>query len=146
MKEGDNVMNGQEYKDFNVLGMNRLRESFFIEEDQIKLASGRPAIQSLSGKWQFFYSQYPETGHDTFYQVDYDTSMWDEMQVPAHWQLNGYGEPHYTNVAYPFAVRPPIIPSENPTGLYKRTFNYDSVTERWFTCVLKEWIVLFMFG
>lgn len=129
MKEGDNVMNGQEYKDFNVLGMNRLRESFFIEEDQIKLASGRPAIQSLSGKWQFFYSQYPETGHDTFYQVDYDTSAWDEMQVPAHWQLNGYGEPHYTNVAYPFAVRPPIIPSENPTGLYKRTFNYDSVTD-----------------
>lgn len=129
MKEGDNVMNGQEYKDFNVLGMNRLRESFFIEEDQIKLASGRPAIQSLSGKWQFFYSQYPETVHDTFYQVDYDTSAWDEMQVPAHWQLNGYGEPHYTNVAYPFAVRPPIIPSENPTGLYKRTFNYDSVTD-----------------
>lgn len=129
MKEGDNVMNGQEYKDFNVLGMNRLKESFFIEEDQIKLASGRPAIQSLSGKWQFFYSQYPETVHDTFYQVDYDTSAWDEMQVPAHWQLNGYGEPHYTNVAYPFAVRPPIIPSENPTGLYKRTFNYDSVTD-----------------
>ena len=129
MKEGDNVMNGQEYKDFNVLGMNRLRESFFIEEDQIKLASGRPAIQSLSGKRQIFYSQYPETVHDTFYQVDYDTSAWDEMQVPAHWQLNGYGEPHYTNVAYPFAVRPPIIPSENPTGLYKRTFNYDSVTD-----------------
>lgn len=129
MKEGDNVMNGQEYKDFNVLGMNRLKESFFIEEDQIKLASGRPAIQSLSGKWQFFYSQYPETVHDMFYQVDYDTSMWDEMQVPAHWQLNGYGEPHYTNVAYPFAVRPPIIPSENPTGLYKRIFNYDLVTD-----------------
>ena len=40
--------------------------------------------------------------------------------MPSHWQLQGYGRPQYTNVAYPFPVDPPRVPSENPTGCYRR--------------------------
>lgn len=29
-----------------------------------------------------------------FYADDYDVSDWDDLQVPSHWQLNGYGKPH----------------------------------------------------
>jgi hypothetical protein len=42
--------------------------------------------------------------------------------VPSHWQLNGYGKPHYTNVQYPFPVDSPNVPTENPTGSYRRSF------------------------
>ena len=36
--------------------------------------------------------------------------------------MQGHGKPHYTNVIYPFPVCPPDIPTENPTGTYKRRF------------------------
>ena len=57
-----------------------------------------------------------------FYKEDYSTDHWADISVPSHWQLKGYGKPHYTNVQYPFPVEPPYIPSENPTGSYSRTF------------------------
>ena len=48
------------------------------------------------------------------------TTRWDKIQVPGHWQLQGYGAPQYTNVRYPFSVDPPNVPADNPTGLYQR--------------------------
>ena len=48
------------------------------------------------------------------------------MPVPGIWELNGCGDPVYTNKPYPwhkfFEVKPPLIPHEqNYTGLYRRT-------------------------
>lgn len=48
------------------------------------------------------------------------------MPVPGIWELNGYGDPVYTNKPYPwhkfFEVKPPLVPHEqNYTGLYRRT-------------------------
>jgi beta-galactosidase/beta-glucuronidase len=42
--------------------------------------------------------------------------------------MHGYGKPHYTNVVYPFPVVPPLVPTENPTGSYRREF---TVPARW---------------
>lgn len=53
---------------------------------------------------------------------------WSPINVPGHWQLQGYGKPHYTNVIYPFPVCPPHVPTENPTGTYRKTFH---VPENW---------------
>lgn len=47
---------------------------------------------------------------------------WTKISVPSQWQLEGYGRPHYTNVIYPFPVCPPNVPTENPTGSYRRRF------------------------
>ena len=44
------------------------------------------------------------------------------IDVPGHWQLQGYDYPIYTNVQYPFPRRPPKVPDDNPTGCYQRTF------------------------
>ncbi len=52
---------------------------------------------------------------------DPDTSGWDTISVPGHWQLSGYGAPAYTNVVYPFPLEPPYVPTDNPTGDYVRT-------------------------
>lgn len=49
--------------------------------------------------------------------------LWSDITVPGHWQLQGHGRPHYTNVIYPFPVCPPFVPTENPTGTYRRRFH-----------------------
>ncbi len=57
---------------------------------------------------------------------DPDTSGWDTIAVPGHWQLSGYGAPAYTNIDYPFPLEPPYVPTDNPTGDYVRTVTVPS--------------------
>ena len=74
---------------------------------------------SLSGSWRFRLSP---TAAGTGPVPSGDTERWDEIDVPGHWVLQGYGEPLYTNTAYPFPIDPPRVPDENPTGDYVRSF------------------------
>ncbi|KAL2848210.1 glycosyl hydrolases family 2, TIM barrel domain-containing protein [Aspergillus pseudodeflectus] len=83
---------------------------------------------SLNGNWDFNYVSSPllapsptstEKGEEDKGQDD----EWKPIVVPGHWQLQGYGRPHYTNVIFPFPTAPPHVPSENPTGTYKKTFH-----------------------
>jgi len=76
---------------------------------------------SLDGSWDFRYSLTPEAPLD-FIQGEALDEAWSTIPVPAHWQLNGFGRPEYTNRIYPFPVDPPYVPTENPTGDYRRTF------------------------
>ncbi|ANB13633.1 beta-galactosidase [Sugiyamaella lignohabitans] len=48
---------------------------------------------------------------------------WSEIAVPGHWQLQGFGNPQYTNIMYPIPMNPPYVPSENPTGVYRTKFS-----------------------
>ncbi|GLW08137.1 beta-galactosidase [Microtetraspora sp. NBRC 13810] len=77
---------------------------------------------SLNGGWRFRLVPGPAYAGDGFWTADFDDSAWDELPVPAHWQLHGYGRPAYTNIRYPFPVDPPYVPDENPTGCYRRAF------------------------
>lgn len=85
--------------------------------------------QSLNGKWKFFYGENPSLTPRDFYLKDYDDRDWDEIEVPSHWQLKGYGHPHYTNIQYPFQVNPPHVPNDNPTGCYRTSFYIDKVDD-----------------
>ncbi len=89
------------------------------------LRSDAPAL-SLNGRWRFRWQ--PTAGAPAlgFEAPDYDDSGWDDIGVPSHWQLAGYGAPAYTNVRYPFPVDPPHVPDENPTGEYRVTFDLRS--------------------
>lgn len=50
------------------------------------------------------------------------------IEVPANWTLQGVGDnPIYTNQKYPFPCQPPLVPSRNPTGIY-RLFPFDVPT------------------
>ncbi|MCL6092169.1 MAG: DUF4981 domain-containing protein [Actinobacteria bacterium] len=79
-----------------------------------------PQVRSLSGPWRFHLAPRPAAAPAGVGEPDFDDSAWAEMPVPSHWQLQGYGRPQYTNVVYPFPVEPPLVPSENPTGCYRR--------------------------
>ncbi len=83
--------------------------------------------QSLNGTWKFHFSETPDDRPKTFYQTDYNTGSWDDIEVPGDWQLQGYDFPLYTNSAYPFPKNPPYVDnSYNPVGSYKRSFEVPS--------------------
>ena len=78
---------------------------------------------TLNGAWQFQWSINPDMRPAEFYKSNFDRSGWDEMTVPADWQMEGYGTPIYTNVKYPFEKNPPFIQKHyNPVGSYYRHF------------------------
>ncbi len=81
-----------------------------------------PYYRNLNGLWKFCYTNSILENPDGFYSMAYDDSNWDTISVPSNWQLEGYGSPHYTNFQYPFPADPPWIPTENPTGRYRRNF------------------------
>nr|WP_309098602.1 glycoside hydrolase family 2 TIM barrel-domain containing protein [Fredinandcohnia onubensis] len=118
----------QDYENLYVLQKNRIKDrSYFMSyenvEDALSFDRGRAhGFFLLNGMWKFHYAESPEHAPGSFYEANYDTSNWDDLQVPSSWQLHGYGSPHYTNVQYPFPVNPPFIPTENPTGSYRRDF------------------------
>lgn len=102
------------------------RASFIpYAEERAALALERgnsPYFKLINGIWRFAYAPSPAEAPETFYEDAFDVEQWDELPVPSSWQMHGYGRPHYTNVSYPFPVDPPHIPTENPTGCYKRAF------------------------
>lgn len=79
----------------------------------------------LDGEWNFLYLQAPELSPENFYDEKFITEAWDKIQVPSNWQLQGYGQMQYTDVFYPFHINPPYVPTENPTGIYKRSFKLE---------------------
>lgn len=78
--------------------------------------------QCLDGDWKFLYLAAPELAPRDFAAPDFADEAWDTLPVPSCWQMKGYGQHHYTDLYYPFPINPPFVPSENPTGLYRRTF------------------------
>lgn len=78
----------------------------------------------LNGPWKFKWSDNPAKRPKLFYLNSFDTSSWDEIQVPGTWQLQGYGKAIYLNTRYPFPENDKgEAPREhNPVGSYKRTF------------------------
>ena len=86
--------------------------------------------QSLNGRWTFHHAASPAGILPGFEAVGLDRSDWDDIDVPAHIQLQGYGSPQYTNVQYPWdgheTVQPGQVPQRfNPVATYVKTFVLD---------------------
>ena len=82
---------------------------------------------SLNGNWRFYYANTPEEIPQNFFQPNFKDNKWDIIEVPSNWEMKGYGDPLFRNVAAPFKANPPYVPREyNPTGAYRRTFNIPS--------------------
>ena len=82
-----------------------------------------PFLKSLNGTWQFHLAKNSSERPFWFFKNDFDTRQWNEIQVPANWEVVGFDYPIYTNVKYPHAKTPPLIQEHyNPVGSYKRTF------------------------
>ncbi len=81
-------------------------------------------FQLLNGQWKFKLVETPELVPEDFWKPKFDTKEWDEIKVPANWQMEGYDYPKFRNITLTFESDPPKIPDYfNPTGCYKRKFN-----------------------
>ncbi|MEU8569555.1 glycoside hydrolase family 2 TIM barrel-domain containing protein [Streptomyces pathocidini] len=89
-------------------------------------ASSDAARLSLNGMWRFRLAATATAEDESFAHPGFDASGWGELPVPAHWVLHGHGTPAYTNTLYPFPVDPPHVPTENPTGDHRVTFDLPS--------------------
>jgi beta-galactosidase len=83
-----------------------------------------PSQLLLNGEWQFSYFGRPQAVPESWLEQDLPDA--DKLAVPANWQLAGYDAPIYTNVKYPIPVNPPLVPEDNPTGCYSRSFSIDA--------------------
>ncbi len=79
--------------------------------------------QSLNGQWKFKLFEAPEQVDGEFIETHFNDTHWDDITVPSNWQMQGYDKPIYANVKYPFEVKPPFVPADNPTGCYRTTIS-----------------------
>jgi beta-galactosidase len=93
--------------------------------------SQSPYFKLLNGTWKFNWVPKPDDRPLDFYKEDFDVSGWDDIGVPANWELNGYGVPIYVSTGFGFTrnPRPPKIPHDNnPVGSYRHEFE---IPENW---------------
>ena len=77
-------------------------------------------FELLNGRWNFkYYDSLIDLPDDFTGEIPATT-----IPVPSNWQLHGYDKPQYTNVDYPIPYTPPVVPDENPVGVYYRKYNY----------------------
>lgn len=99
---------------------------FFASEEEVR--EGKTSFRySLDGIWKFAYAQNPKTAPVGFEKTDVDCHGWEEIRVPAHIQMEGYGAPQYVNTQYPWDGSAEIDPGEipedfNPTASYVKYF------------------------
>lgn len=102
------------------------RATFFPFPDAESAMGGEPStserVMSLNGDWRFQLVSSPDDVPREFSASDFDDTGWDSLPVPSNWQMHGHDKPIYTNVKYPFTPKPPRVPEDNPTGLYRTSF------------------------
>lgn len=117
----------------------------FANEQQARnlLIEDSPFYQTLNGVWKFHWVADPKDRPQEFYKTEYDVSGWDDIKVPATWQIEAvrnnksWDKPLYCNTQYPFCVwgkidwpnviqyRPAhytFASMPNPVGSYRREF------------------------
>ena len=120
-----------EWQDPNVNAINRaaMHTNYFAyESEQAALKGCRLAsdnYMTLNGTWKFNWVQNADQRPTDFYKVDFNDKGWDNIQVPGVWELNGYGDPIYVNVGYPWRSQyknnPPYVPTvNNHVGTYRK--------------------------
>lgn len=85
----------------------------------------------LNGSWKFKWVPDPAEKPAGFQSVSFNDESWDMIQVPANWELKGYGVPIYVNIPYEWTrnPQPPLVPTDyNPVGSYRVPFQ---VPETW---------------
>ena len=118
------------YEDLSVLHENTMpARAYFIPaskrmDNLVEHREESDRMQLLNGTWKFQYFNSIYNVQEPFFEKDYDTENFDEIQVPSVWQMAGYDTHQYTNIRYPFPFDPPYVPQDIPCGTYAHTFVY----------------------
>ncbi|CUP77473.1 Beta-galactosidase [Allocoprococcus comes] len=118
------------YENLSVLHENTMpARAYFIPaskrmDNLVEHREESDRMQLLNGTWKFQYFNSIYDVQEPFFEKDYDTENFDEIQVPSVWQMAGYDTHQYTNIRYPFPFDPPYVPQDIPCGTYAHTFVY----------------------
>jgi beta-galactosidase len=121
----------QEWRNPEINAVNRapMHTNYFAFENA---DAARKAVKeqsanymTLNGTWKFNWVKDADSRPTDFWKTGFNDKGWDDLQVPAVWELNGYGDPIYVNVGYAwrnqFKNNPPEVPTENNhVGSYRR--------------------------
>ena len=122
-----------EWQNPEVNQVNRapMHTNYFAYESEENALNGDKTesenFMSLNGDWKFYWVKDADQRPTDFFKPGFDDKGWDTMPVPGLWELNGYGDPLYVNVGYPwrsqFKSNPPEVPVENNNvGSYRKEF------------------------
>ncbi len=101
--------------------------NFSNEESARKIGKEfSPWVKKLNGTWKFHYTTSPEKLENDCIDPKTDDNNWDSIVVPGCFNMQGYDKPHYTNIQMPWDNLPPNVPEDNPTGVYRRSFELDT--------------------
>jgi len=107
----------RQYENPQKTSENRMKpRSYYIPE-------GVSEYTLLNGEWDFAYFA---SDNDVPEKIE----KWNKIPVPSCWQIEGYENPNYSNVNYPYPVDPPFVPDDNPCGIYKREFKIDNTDKK----------------
>ena len=118
------------YEDLSVLHENTMpARAYFIPaskrmDNLVEHREESDRMQLLNGTWKFQYFNSIYDVQEPFFEKDYDTENFDEIQVPSVWQMARYDTHQYTNIRYPFPFDPPYVPQDISCGTYAHTFVY----------------------
>ena len=118
------------YENLNVLHENTMpARAYYIPaskrmDNLVEHREESDRMQLLNGTWKFQYFTSIYNIQDSFFEKNYDTENFDEIQVPSVWQMAGYDTHQYTNIRYPFPFDPPYVPQDIPCGAYVHNFEY----------------------
>lgn len=123
-----------EWHDLQVNEVNRLKlhTNYFAYENETLALAGQmdksANFISLHGAWKFNWVKDADKRPVDFFKTDLDDSAWKTMNIPANWEMNGYGVPEYVNTGFAwrghFDQKPPAVPvKDNNVGSYRRNVN-----------------------
>lgn len=121
----------EEWKNPEVNAINRapMHTNYFAYASADEASKGVKEVSSnfmtLNGTWKFNWVKDADARPTDFYRTDFNDKGWDNLKVPAVWELNGYGDPIYVNVGYAWRSQyknnPPYVPTENNhVGSYRK--------------------------
>ncbi len=123
----------------NKLPARAVTYSYKNASDALKRERETSRMQSLNGTWKFKFVETVADRPKDFFNSDFTGADWSDIPVPSNWELEGHGQPIYTNITYPFTQnildpnlkydwkgpqppKPPFIYRDNPVGSYYRDF------------------------
>ncbi len=100
-------------------------EQDFTFKNHVVNRAASDRFLSLDGEWKIAEYSSPE-------EVNIDVEPTSIIPVPACVQLHGYDQIQYINTRYPFPFDPPVVPKENPTYHYRRSFTVEDLTQKYY--------------
>lgn len=94
---------------------------------------------SLNGKWFFHYATSFDSLPNDFEKEVFTVLEWQPIEVPGHFETQGFGHPHYTSSSYPWDGREDVPPGAIPLrvnviGSYVTFFNRNVDWDNCFIC------------